>query len=111
MKRAVCPHCAALTIHQHLPVGPLTHLVEEELGPIADRISNGGGHGERDTRTIGLRELLGPSLARRYHFGVRRGCLTPEAADHLAVAFGRHPGELWPVDWFAVDCPQPSVTG
>lgn len=45
---------------------------------------------------------LGPALDRAVHRAQLDGGLTWLAADKVAVALGYHPGELWPIAWWAV---------
>ena len=88
----------------HLPVGPLVELVDKELGTVAERMvrihAGWHTHGE-EVGAVGLKEIVGPTLARYFYRARSRGYVTPSVADRLAVAFGTHPGELWPVEWFS----------
>lgn len=54
-----------------------------------------------------VRAELGPAqsaLRKAFYEGLRQGWVTEEAAEKLAIAFGRTPEELWGRDWFDEGC-------
>lgn len=63
-----------------LPVAPVVPLVIAAGGPVR----------------------LPEAVRRAYHRGLKRGTLTFEAADEIAMTLGHHPSELWGESFYAI---------
>ena len=70
----------------------LRRVAEVERGLAAEGLGGNGTEG-----LTGLARLLGVDRQRVYR--MRRGGITADQADFLAVMFGCHPTEVWP-DWY-----------
>lgn len=79
------------------PVAPLLELVDRVVP--TRRLATDPRHVGDPGESRGLESLYGKPIATAFYRARRVGELSDAQADRLAVAFGRHPCELWPT-WF-----------
>lgn len=94
-----------MTTNERFPFAPLEQAARGDrprhTHPVCMHCTSQGDGSAACLDDHGLAQILGVSHRQVYRY--RHNGLNDETADHLAVRIGRHPVEIWPGEWLAIE--------